>query len=352
MTEDQRIDQKGRAMTRRSPLNATIVARPPRGLRAAAMLALLATALPLAARELPRTATAVMPFTVDGPAFADGQGNVIGELITAELLATGRHTVVERIQLDTATRELNLQATGQIDPTTAVAVGRRVGAQVVVIGTLAGTEQERLALARVVDVATGEVILARTMEVAGDSLLGVARSLVESLTEKENDLARDLFDRAERRARLGQTESALDAYEHLATRYSRTSVGPRAVIALARFHLDEGGYFDAADHAESVLETYPEHPLAEEALFLLAEAKYLTVYGDPDRVTDPRAFLKTWQDRQSGQAADPQESIRLKAALAQDAKQKYQLLLAEYPDTEHATVARQRLARINASGGH
>ena len=339
-------------MNRRRPLT---TAKPRRGraaVFAAALLALLATALPLAARELPRTTTAVMPFTVDGPAFADGQGSLIGELITAELLSTGRHTVVERIQLDKATRELNLQGTGQIDPTTAVAVGRRVGAQVVVIGTLAGTEQERLALARVVDVATGEVILARTLEVAGGSLLGVARTLVESLTAKEDDLARDLHDKAQRRARLGQTESALDAYEHLAERYSRTSVGPQAVIALARFHLDEGGYFDAADHAESVLETYSDHPLAEEALFLLAEAKYFTVYGDPERVRDPRAFLQTWQDRQGGQGMDPQESIRLKAALAQDAKQKYQLLLAEYPDTEHATVARQRLDRINAPGGH
>lgn len=309
-------------------------------------------AIPAAGVELPRTTVGVMPFAVDGAAFTEAQGQVIGELITAELLTTARYTVVERIQLDKAARELDLQGTGQIDPMTAVAIGRRVGAQVVVIGTLAGGGSEQLALGRVVDVGTGEVMVARSLEVSGGSLLGAARTLVADLTAREEQLATALHEKARRRASLGQTAAAIDAYETLIHRYSRTSVGPTAVIDLARFHLQEGGYFDAADHAESLLETFPDHELAEEALFILAESKYFTVYGDPDRVADPRAFLQTWQERQSGQGADPLDSIRLKAALAQDAKQKYQLLLAEFPDTAHAAVARQRLSRINAPGGH
>lgn len=303
------------------------------------------------ATEIPRTTVAVMPFNVEGSAFSPGQGQVMAELLTGELLATAQYTIVERVQLNKAAAELSLQAGGQVDPTTAAALGQKVGAQVVVVGTLAGEGNDKLVMGRFIDVGKGTVLAAKNLSAGSGSLLKVAGDLVGALVQSEEKLAVDLQKEARRQNKLGQTEAALDSYQKLTARYPRTSVAADAVLNLARFHLDEGDYFTAADYAESVLETYSDNPLTEEALFILAESKFFTVYGDPRRETDPRAFLETWRNKQSGQGADASESIRLKARLSQDAKQKYELLLAEFPATPHSTVVKERLAAINRHGG-
>ena len=77
------------------------------------------------------------------------------------------------------------------------------------------------------------------------------------------------------------------------------------------------------------------------------------VFGDPERPADPRAFLEEWKKREAGeQQGDPRGRIRDRARLLQDARRTYTLLLEEYPETVHAEIIRQRLARIDGHGGH
>ena len=127
---------------------------------------------------------AVMPFTahtvrevlaVLGPALAD--------MLTTDLAAGEGITLVERSRLDAVVAELKLQESDFIDPATAVAVGRGVGATAVIVGGLS-VSGDRLRLdARVVDVASGTVVHAVEAEGATDAVFDLERELAQRVLE-------------------------------------------------------------------------------------------------------------------------------------------------------------------------
>ncbi len=328
--------------------------RVPRRFVAVVCLALVAVTLQASssrAAEILPTRLAVMEFAADATEANSQRGGLLSELVMSELLATGDYVLVERLQLEQATRELNLQGTGQFDPATAAAIGRRVGAQVVVIGTLS-EGAEAFVVGRFVDVELGTVRLSKTIEIESGSLLRAARDLAAAFRDSDNKAAAEMLANAQRQAALGQSQSALELYEAITAKHPRSEAADDALLALAQASLKAGEYFDAAQRAECLLESFADSPLTEEGLMVLASAKYFTVFGDPDRPADPSIFLNAWLQKQSGQqTGTARERMSLKVRIAQEAKQKYELLLELFPDTRHRQVVSERLAKIAKHGG-
>jgi len=80
---------------------------------------------------------AVIPFEYKGEqdqykAFS----NKLDDLIIGEILKTGRFRVVERSRIDAILKELVLSQTGIIDETTAGKIGKQLGAEMVLVGSL------------------------------------------------------------------------------------------------------------------------------------------------------------------------------------------------------------------------
>ncbi len=65
-----------------------------------------------------------------------GPSKGVSDLITNSLVKDGTYTVIERSRIDQIFKEQNLGASGRIEPTTAAQIGRALGADVLIIGTV------------------------------------------------------------------------------------------------------------------------------------------------------------------------------------------------------------------------
>ncbi|OGS12111.1 MAG: hypothetical protein A2234_07400 [Elusimicrobia bacterium RIFOXYA2_FULL_58_8] len=91
----------------------------------------------------------------DGRASADG--SVVAERLTTELIRHGRLKVVERKEIEKVLGELKLQLSGQIDQDSVKRLGRMLGADLLVIGTITELPGSKLELnARLAGVESGE----------------------------------------------------------------------------------------------------------------------------------------------------------------------------------------------------
>jgi TolB-like protein len=103
----------------------------------------------------PRT-VAVFPFDlVSADSSLHPLGRALAELLTTDLAQTPRLTVLERAQMQLLIDELDLGASGQVDPATAARGGRLLGAERVVDGTVSGGEDRLQLAAAVVQVGSG-----------------------------------------------------------------------------------------------------------------------------------------------------------------------------------------------------
>lgn len=120
-----------------------------------AAFALLATALVSAAERLP--AVAVMPLSVQGSDSASG--GTYAEVIADELLKSGKVRVLERSQMERILKEQGFQRSGACDGSEcAVEVGRLLGIEQMVVGSVGRVGQSGVFTLRAVDVGTGEVL--------------------------------------------------------------------------------------------------------------------------------------------------------------------------------------------------
>jgi len=102
---------------------------------------------------------AVMPFrNLNSDTSLDWLARGMTETLISDLRASGRIQLVEREQLDAALAELDLQERQQSTESTAVRVGRLVGARTVVLGSIQRAEQQVRINARFIDVETGVVL--------------------------------------------------------------------------------------------------------------------------------------------------------------------------------------------------
>ena len=162
-----------------------------------------------------RRTIAVLPFTVtatDTSLLSLGFG--LAEFLSDDLAHSHRLTMVERGRLNELQREEQLTASGFVDSTTAIRVGRLVTARTLVIGAIDATDVERVTIdERAVDVETAAVSMHRTQT-----------SQLESIFRAERDLVMETF------AAFGVTLTA----EEKRSLYERVAPEFRAFLSFSR----------------------------------------------------------------------------------------------------------------------
>jgi TolB-like protein len=110
-------------------------------------------------------------------------GKAVAEIIRTELVGTEDYQVVERAQINRALSEQALQKSGLIDDKSAVQLGKIIGADLIVIGSVVKIGTAYTINSRMIDVKTGEAKLGRN--VTGNDL-----NLLTSLSQ---ELIQNLF---------------------------------------------------------------------------------------------------------------------------------------------------------------
>jgi len=107
---------------------------------------------------------------VAGFSYADGRassdGSVVSERVTTELIKLGKLKVVERKEIEKVLGELKLQVSGQLDQDSARKLGKMLGADLLVIGTMTELPGNKLELnVRLAGVESGEAYAAVSSQV-------------------------------------------------------------------------------------------------------------------------------------------------------------------------------------------
>ena len=135
---------------------------------------------------------AVLPFENHG---SDQYGTLVSgipDMLTTTLgQAMIPLTVIERVQIDKAMRNFNLEMSGPIDSDTAVEVGAWLGADAVVLGSFLRFGRVFRIDARMIDAETGEVVIAQSVTGGEDDVLtmvdSLGRQLLQRVDERETD---------------------------------------------------------------------------------------------------------------------------------------------------------------------
>ena len=154
--------------------------------RAAMALAAMAVLVPAVVQAQARPVVAVLYF--DNNSIGrdardyDGVGKGMAELLTNDLLASTRVSVVERERIQALLVEQNLTREKTIDPATAIRLGRIVGAQYMIHGAFMSDGRGQVVLtARTVNVETSAISNPTRVTARGDDVLGMIAQLNEKL---------------------------------------------------------------------------------------------------------------------------------------------------------------------------
>ena len=112
---------------------------------------------------------------VAGFSYSDGRdsrdGGVVAERITTELVKAKKFKVIERKEIEKVFEELKLQRSGAITPDSAKEIGKMLGADWLVVGTLTELPDKQLELnTRVVNVESTEILTASNDRIEKDWL--------------------------------------------------------------------------------------------------------------------------------------------------------------------------------------
>ncbi|MBI5211300.1 MAG: hypothetical protein HY927_15105 [Elusimicrobia bacterium] len=183
--------------------------RPGRRSLAALGLAVLC-AWPAPARAA-RYTVAVMPFeNLTKDAALDWLTMGIPETITNDLMNIAELALVERLQLRRVLDEQKLQAGGAIDPSTAVRVGKLIGAGILVIGGFQKHDETIRLTSRFVDVETGGVLQTAMATGKLSDIFDLQDQVVKSLA-KDLDIS---LKKAELAKLAERPTESLEAYRH------------------------------------------------------------------------------------------------------------------------------------------
>lgn len=75
--------------------------------------------------------------------FLPGGGRGVSDILVTRLVKTGAYSVIERSQLEAILKEQDLGASGRVDASTAAEIGRILGVQAVIIGSITQFDLER-----------------------------------------------------------------------------------------------------------------------------------------------------------------------------------------------------------------
>ncbi|MBS1151694.1 MAG: hypothetical protein H6Q89_3392 [Myxococcaceae bacterium] len=139
--------------------------------------------LTAAAADAPRPVVSVLYFensTGDGSLDVLRKG--LADMIITDLVAWDGVTVVERAKLEAVLGELKLQQTKAIDRTTAVKVGKIVGAQYAVTGSLHLSQSKLRVDATVTSIEKGTTVVSASVTDEKDKIFDLEQLLVDKLT--------------------------------------------------------------------------------------------------------------------------------------------------------------------------
>jgi TolB-like protein len=190
-------------------------------------LATLAAAAPLPNRPAtpaPRKTVAILYFdNYTGKADYDPLGKGISSMMISDLSVVQEIQLVERERMQDLIKEIDAQHTRYFDSTTAVKVGKMMGAEYVVVGSFATVEPSMRIDTRVVRVETGQIV--KTAQVTGDQnkFFDLEQSLADKLIdglgiavspeEHERVLAQERANRIDALSTLASFSQALALYD-------------------------------------------------------------------------------------------------------------------------------------------
>jgi len=155
----------------------------------------LARQISIAASKHGKRKIAVIPFRE-----LDGRSTVLGtylaeELVT-DLFSTGRVEVVERFMLDKVMSELRFSQSGAIDPESARHVGRIIGVEAIVTGSIADLKSYVGVNCRLINTETGRIFGVAHVKIVKDADLerslkgGWLRRFLEALKQHQTQSSR------------------------------------------------------------------------------------------------------------------------------------------------------------------
>jgi TolB-like protein len=109
-------------------------------------------------------------------------GKAVSEIMRTELIDANRYRVVERAQINKAISEQKLQKSGLIDDKSAVELGKILGADLIVIGSVVKIGTSYTINSRMIDTKTGEAKLGKNVTGNDLNLLtALSRNLLDNL---------------------------------------------------------------------------------------------------------------------------------------------------------------------------
>jgi TolB-like protein len=172
----------------------------------------------------------------------DPLGKGIASMMTTDLSSVDAIQLLERERLQDVIKEMDAQQTAYFDSSTAVRVGRMVGAQYIVTGAIAAVQPQIRLDTRVVRVETGEIV--KTAQVTGkeDQFFDLEKRLAHKLLD---GLEVALTPEDERKLQTRQESNHINDLS--------TVLGFSQAIALS----DRGDYVGAATRMAPVMKAAP-----------------------------------------------------------------------------------------------
>jgi TolB-like protein len=134
-----------------------------------------------------RLSIAVLPFESKGIGSELGEIDVLDKLITG-FVNINRFKVIERAQLESILAEQKLGMSGVIDASTAAQIGKGIGVDAVVVGSVTQTRNAVSIDARLIDTETAAIITARDAFSNGFALQNLSQMITEVATKIKMDL--------------------------------------------------------------------------------------------------------------------------------------------------------------------
>lgn len=220
-------------------------------------LVLVLAAGSAAAQDRPRVAVLEFTNATSNRIFGDQLGDAASDEITTQLVKSGKFSVVERTRIAAILEEQRAGASGAIDPSTAARIGKVLGVQYVILGSISQfsidqksggigrlgisasyAEAESRVDVRVVNTTTAEIVT--VAEGAGKKRLG-------GVNVKDINLARDFNAGVAQEALRPAVESAVEAL--VAEAGSLSAAAPAAPLAQIVGVRDGSIYLDRGENA-------------------------------------------------------------------------------------------------------
>jgi TolB-like protein len=134
-----------------------------------------------------RLSIAVLPFESKGIGGGLGQIDLLDKLVTG-FVSINRFKVIERAQLEKILEEQKLGMTGIIDATTAAQIGKGIGVDGVVCGSITQGGNAVTIDARLIDTETAAIIVAKDAYSSGTSLQNLSQMISDLAAKFKTDL--------------------------------------------------------------------------------------------------------------------------------------------------------------------